>query len=170
MFKASYGWGRAVQLVANCQPTRYVQVGRRTPTCVATRAGRSLSSRRWTTRRLGDRAVLGIRRIAREHPLAHSVCSQLLRILYLAELDGIDSHGYNRGRGRLGDERGCQVRRRCYKEPGTCIFKSFLLYENKAPFGTGRTSGEGGFTGGAFLAIDPNIYIFVIPILGSTAG
>jgi hypothetical protein len=61
--------------------------------CLATRArGRSLSGRRWTTRRLGGGAVLGIGRIAREHPLAHGICSQLLRVLYLAELNGIDSH------------------------------------------------------------------------------
>jgi hypothetical protein len=36
--------------------------------------------------------VIGIGRIAREHPLAHGICSQLLRILYLAELNGIDGH------------------------------------------------------------------------------
>lgn len=36
--------------------------------------------------------MLGIGRIAREHPLAHGICCQLLRILYLAELNGIDSH------------------------------------------------------------------------------
>jgi len=89
-----------VRLVAKQTVNRpaKVQVGRQTPTdivsCLATRArGRSLSSRRWTTRRVGDGAVLGIGRIAREHPLAHGICSQLLRILYLAELNGIDGHG-----------------------------------------------------------------------------
>lgn len=75
--------------------TSQVQIDRRTPTdivsYIATRArGRSLSSRRWATRGLG--AVLGIGRIAHEHPLAHGICSQLLRVLYLAELNGIDGH------------------------------------------------------------------------------
>jgi len=36
--------------------------------------------------------VLGIGRIAHEHPLTHGICGQLLCILYLAELDGIDGH------------------------------------------------------------------------------
>lgn len=103
-----------MQLVAaNCQPTGEVQVGRQTPTdivsCLATRAwGRSLSSRRWTTRRLGDGAVAGIGRIVRatEHPLAHGVCSQLLRILYLAELNGIDGHAVTEAEesGRVNDD------------------------------------------------------------------
>jgi hypothetical protein len=50
--------------------------------------------------------VLGIGRIAREHPLAHGICSQLLRVLYLAELNGIDSHAVTEaGRGKWENER-----------------------------------------------------------------
>ncbi|KAF8499136.1 hypothetical protein F5888DRAFT_1688028 [Russula emetica] len=75
--------------------------------CLATRArGRSLSSRRWTTRRPGHGAVIGMGRIVREHPLAHGICSQLLRILYLTEFNGIDGHGYNGGRKTLGEGEG----------------------------------------------------------------
>lgn len=88
--------------------------------CLATRVrGRGLSNRRWATRGLGDRAVLGIGRIAHERPLAHGICSQLLRVLYLAELNGIDSHAV-------------------YLNSFSCC---------KAPFGMGRTR-ERGFTGG----------------------
>jgi len=71
---------------------------------LATRArGRSLSSRRWATRGLGDGTVLGVGRIAHEHPLAHGICSQLLRVLYLAELNGIDGHAVTEAedRGRV---------------------------------------------------------------------
>jgi hypothetical protein len=60
--------------------------------------------------------MIGIGRIARasEHPLAHGVCSQLLRILYLAELNGIDGHAVTeaeeRGRVRVNDKYDDDVR------------------------------------------------------------
>lgn len=80
--------------------------------------------------------MLRIGRIAREHPLAHGICSQLLRVLYLAELNGIDSHAVTeaeeRGRMRENVEYNGDVIR------GTCIFKKILLYGS--PFETGRTA------------------------------
>ena len=36
--------------------------------------------------------MLGLGLFAHEHPLAHGIRSQLLRILDLAELDGVDGH------------------------------------------------------------------------------
>ena len=67
--------------------------------------------------------MLGIGRIAREHPLAHGVCSQLLRILYLAELNGIDGHAVTVTEA---EERGIVREKVKYDDDvirGTCVFK-----------------------------------------------
>ena len=37
--------------------------------------------------------MLGLGVVAHEHPLAHGVRSQLLRVLYLAKLNGVYGHG-----------------------------------------------------------------------------
>lgn len=90
--------------------------------CLATRVrGRGLSNRRWATRGLGDRAVLGIGRIAHERPLAHGICSQLLRVLYLAELNGIDSHAVAKAEERREVRENVQYDDDIIR--GTCIFK-----------------------------------------------
>lgn len=58
----------------------------------ASARGRILRGRRGASRRRGDSALLGFGVVTHEHPLAHGIRSQLLRILDLAELNGVDGH------------------------------------------------------------------------------
>lgn len=63
--------------------------------CLATGACvRILNRRHWFIRgrRVEVASALTLEVLAHEHPLAHGICGQLLRILDFTEFDGIDGH------------------------------------------------------------------------------
>ena len=97
--------------------------------------------------------MLGLGLFAHEHPLAHGIRSQLLRVLYLAELDSVYGHAcLNNSREKGGSERE-NVR---YDDIEGHLFTKIIVFQKMRFFGTDR---EGLLVG--LGPLDPYLHLII---------